>query len=354
MELSPLLAELAQYPFARLDDWRADARSRGIDVIDFGVGDPREPTPAFIREALIGAIPEVSSYPRAVGLPAYREAVAGVDRPALRRRGRSGGRDRADARVEGGDLLVRAGRARRGPRRRDPEPAYPVYERGALFAGARVRRGAAARGARLAAGSRRVRPLGRARASSGRATRTTRPARPPRSRSTRSSPALAREHGFLLCSDEAYSELWFGDEPVSALQVADRENVVVFNTLSKRSSMTGYPLRLRLRSAGGLGCAAGVPAVGRARRRRSSSSGPGSPRSATRSTCATCARCTGASATRSCPCSSAKGCGSPAATRRSSSGSRSTAARRRSRAGCSTAGSSSRRARSSARTARVM
>ncbi len=43
-----------------------------------------------------------------------------------------------------------------------------------------------------------------------------------------------------MCSDEAYSELWFDEPPVSALQVADRENVVVFNTLSKRSSMTGY------------------------------------------------------------------------------------------------------------------
>ena len=52
--------------------------------------------------------------------------------------------------------------------------------------------------------------------------------------------ARAREHGFLLCSDEAYSELWFDEPPVSALQVADRTNVVVFNTLSKRSSMTGY------------------------------------------------------------------------------------------------------------------
>ena len=49
-----------------------------------------------------------------------------------------------------------------------------------------------------------------------------------------------REHGFLVCSDEAYSELWFDAPPVSALEVADRENVVVFNTLSKRSSMTGY------------------------------------------------------------------------------------------------------------------
>ena len=53
--------------------------------------------------------------------------------------------------------------------------------------------------------------------------------------------ALAREHDFVLASDEAYSELYFGDEPpASALQVADRTNVLVFNTLSKRSSMPGY------------------------------------------------------------------------------------------------------------------
>ena len=53
--------------------------------------------------------------------------------------------------------------------------------------------------------------------------------------------ALARAHGFVLGCDEAYSELWFaGDPPVSALEVADRTNVVVFNTLSKRSSMPGY------------------------------------------------------------------------------------------------------------------
>jgi len=34
--------------------------------------------------------------------------------------------------------------------------------------------------------------------------------------------------------------LWFDEPPASALQVSDRTNVVVFNTLSKRSSMTGY------------------------------------------------------------------------------------------------------------------
>jgi aspartate/methionine/tyrosine aminotransferase len=53
--------------------------------------------------------------------------------------------------------------------------------------------------------------------------------------------SLAAEHDFLVASDEAYSELWFeGDAPVSALEVDDRSRVVVFNSLSKRSSMTGY------------------------------------------------------------------------------------------------------------------
>jgi acetylornithine aminotransferase len=50
----------------------------------------------------------------------------------------------------------------------------------------------------------------------------------------------ARAHDFVLCSDEAYSELWFDEPPRSALELGDRSNVAVFQTLSKRSSMTGY------------------------------------------------------------------------------------------------------------------
>jgi acetylornithine aminotransferase len=51
---------------------------------------------------------------------------------------------------------------------------------------------------------------------------------------------LARTHGFVLACDEAYSELWFSEPPPSALQLPDRANVLVLNTLSKRSSMTGF------------------------------------------------------------------------------------------------------------------
>jgi len=51
---------------------------------------------------------------------------------------------------------------------------------------------------------------------------------------------LAERYDFAIASDEAYSELWFDEPPPSALQVRDRSRVIVFQTLSKRSSMTGY------------------------------------------------------------------------------------------------------------------
>jgi acetylornithine aminotransferase len=51
---------------------------------------------------------------------------------------------------------------------------------------------------------------------------------------------LSHQHDFLLACDEAYSELGFETPPHSALEVRDHGNIVAFNTLSKRSSMTGY------------------------------------------------------------------------------------------------------------------
>jgi acetylornithine aminotransferase len=238
VELSPILSGLEQYPFARLDEWRADARRRGIDVIDFGVGDPREVTPAFIRDALVAGIGELSSYPRAAGLPELREAIAAW---IGRRFGVAVDEAEIVPTLGSKEAIFSFAQVAVGERRvvAVPEPAYPVYERGALFAGARV---------------------------------VTVPLREesgwlpdldafdawdelalfwacyPNNPTGATAPlafyeelaARAREHGFLVCSDEAYSELWFGERPVSALQVADRERVVVFNTLSKRSSMTGY------------------------------------------------------------------------------------------------------------------
>jgi succinyldiaminopimelate transaminase len=237
--LSPVLAELAQYPFARLDDWKAEARGRGIELIDFGMGDPREVTPPFIREAMLASVEAVSSYPRATGLPELRTAIAGwIDRrfgihvdpdeeivPTL------GSKEAIFSFAQvalGGKRLVAI-----------PEPAYPVYERGTLFAGGAVA------GVPLRESSGWLPDLDRFDAWDEIAIFwVCYPNNPTGAVAPLSFyeelAARAREHGFLVCSDEAYSELWFDEPPVSALQVADRTNVVVFNTLSKRSSMTGY------------------------------------------------------------------------------------------------------------------
>ena len=51
--------------------------------------------------------------------------------------------------------------------------------------------------------------------------------------------AAREEHGFVLCSDECYTELYFGDKPRSLLEFG-LEGCLVFHSLSKRSGMTAY------------------------------------------------------------------------------------------------------------------
>jgi acetylornithine aminotransferase len=77
MQLSPVLTEMATYPFVRLDAAKQDARARGVELIDFGMGDPREPTDPLIRQALVDGVAERMTYPTAAGLPELRRAIAG-------------------------------------------------------------------------------------------------------------------------------------------------------------------------------------------------------------------------------------------------------------------------------------
>ncbi|MBK8189729.1 MAG: aminotransferase class I/II-fold pyridoxal phosphate-dependent enzyme [Vampirovibrionales bacterium] len=75
--LSPRLAQMPTYVFALLDDLKDQARARGADLIDLGMGNPDQPTPAPIievmREALLN--PENHRYPHFKGKPAFRQAA---------------------------------------------------------------------------------------------------------------------------------------------------------------------------------------------------------------------------------------------------------------------------------------
>src|SRR5581483_9976172 len=74
--LNPVLTAMRTYPYLKLEEAKREAAARGVRILDFGVGDPREKTDGRIRQALVDGLTEVSSYPAAAGLPALREAIA--------------------------------------------------------------------------------------------------------------------------------------------------------------------------------------------------------------------------------------------------------------------------------------
>jgi N-succinyldiaminopimelate aminotransferase len=241
MRVSPVLSGLQTYPFVRLAEAKAAAIARGVDVIDFGPGEPREETPAFIRRALAQALEAepVSTYPAADGLPELREAIAGW---VGRRFGAALDPDTEVVPTLGSkEAIFHLAQVVGGPGARVAVtvPGYPVPTRGALFAGAEVVEIALER-------ERGWHPDLEAFDWAGIALLWLNfPGNPTAATATldlyERAAALARAHGFVLAVDEAYSELWFaGDPPVSVLQVPDRTNVVALNTLSKRSSMPGY------------------------------------------------------------------------------------------------------------------
>jgi succinyldiaminopimelate transaminase len=245
VHLSPGMRTSDPYPFEELDRRKAAALAAGRPIVDFGVGDPREETPAFIREALKDAVGPTSSYPRAAGLPELRAAIAAwVER-------RFGTRLDPDAHIlptlgskepifhlaqslldpAGGKHLVTV-----------TTPGYTIPERGARFAGGDVAR------LSLTEPNGFLPDLDAVDASTWDRTAIlwlNYPNNPTGATAPldflRRAADHSRAHDVLLASDEAYCELFFdGEPPASVLQSGDLTNVLAFHTLSKRSSMTGY------------------------------------------------------------------------------------------------------------------
>ena len=141
-----VLEAMQTYPFVRLDEAKAAARARGIDLIDFGMGDPIEPTPRVHPAGARGGAAADGRISARAGPPGAARGDRRLARTPVRRRRRPGARADPDLRLEGGDLPLPARRVQRRRRTSSliPEPAYPVYERGAAFAGARAALRAAA------------------------------------------------------------------------------------------------------------------------------------------------------------------------------------------------------------------
>ena len=258
IRIAPTLAEMAAYPFVRLEEARRRARRAGRrrDRLRQGRSE-RADRPDRSAQALIDARARaraVSARRRACPSCARRRP-AGATR-ALRRRASIPTREiDPDLRLEGGDLLARAGARRSALGTKNVvvygEPAYPVYERGALFAGARRAHAAAAARERLPARSRRrsttdVRDrLGQLSAQPDRCA----------SRRSRSTSELAERAERARLRDRARTrrtrELWFDEPPASgARRLADRSRVDRLPDAEQAFVDDRLPLRLRRGAAG--------------------------------------------------------------------------------------------------------
>ncbi len=253
--MNPRLALLHPYPFERWREMTGDIRPPAdLAPISLGIGEPRHKTPALIEEALVGALPALSGYPATAGEPALREAVAGW---AQRRYGVAihpgtqvlpvnGSREALFAFAQ-----VVVDHTKPGATVVCPNPFYQIYEGATLLAGAlphyvasdpqRAQEGDFGAFWDTVSADVWARTQLLYVCSPGNPTGTVMPLA-----EWKRLFELSDRHGFVIASDECYSEIYFRDEPpLGALQAAkalgrdDFRNLVAFTSLSKRSNVPG-------------------------------------------------------------------------------------------------------------------
>ena len=253
--MNPLLARLQPYPFERLRGLVADIRpSPAHTPISLGIGEPRHATPSLIEEALLANLKGLSSYPATAGEPKLREAIVGW----LQRR-YSVALDAATQvlPVNGSrEALFALAQTVIDPTRAGatvvcPNPFYQIYEGAALLAGAQPAfansDAALSKDNNFAANWRAIDALTWARTQLLYVCSPGNPTGAVMSLSEwRALFELSDRHGFVIASDECYSEIYFGDTPpLGALEAAqalgrdDFRNLVAFTSLSKRSNVPG-------------------------------------------------------------------------------------------------------------------
>ena len=250
--MNPLLSRLQPYPFERLRQLHAGVTPNpAYPPISLGIGEPRHATPQLIKDALAGSMAGLASYPGTLGEPKLRQTLSDwlarryggltVD-PATQILPVNGSREALFALAQtvidpgqpGGVVVC-------------PNPFYQIYEGAALLAGAQP----------WFAPSEAARNFGIDWAAVPEAvwekTRLVFVCTP-------GNPAgavmgldewellfrLSDQHGFVIASDECYSEIYFRDEPpLGSLEAAARlgrndfKNLIALTSLSKRSNVPG-------------------------------------------------------------------------------------------------------------------
>ena len=249
--MNPLLKQLQPYPFARLR-----AAMQGIDApagitpVPLHIGEPKHPTPMLIIDALAAAAAEFAKYPLSIGLPELRQACA--DWLARRYEGLTlnpeteilpvlGSREALfsfaqvvlDPTADGKDVVI------------SPNPFYQIYEGAALLGGARIHF-ANCHAPRFLPNWQDIPADIWART---KLVFVCSPNNPSGSvmqlADWQTLFALQDQYGFIIASDECYSEIYFdNNKPLGGLQAAAQlgrgtHNMVMFTSLSKRSNVPG-------------------------------------------------------------------------------------------------------------------
>jgi N-succinyldiaminopimelate aminotransferase len=250
--VNPLLDRLQPYPFEKLRALFKDVTpNAGLRPISFGIGEPKHPTPGLIREAVVASLDTLANYPATAGSDALRGAIAAW---ATRRYGLpaldpatqvlpvSGSREAlfslAQTVIDGSrpDAVVLC-----------PNPFYQIYEGAALLAGAQPYFANSDPARNFACDYASVPEAVWARTQ---LLYVCSPGNPTGAVLTledwRELFALSDRHGFVIASDECYSEIYFDEAkpPLGGLEAAHRlgrgfERLVMLSSLSKRSNVPG-------------------------------------------------------------------------------------------------------------------
>jgi len=238
------LSKLPPYLFLEIDQRKRAALATGRDVLDFGVGDPDLPTPSFILEATHQALstPGSYNYTPTIGLIEYRQAAAyymkcryGVtinpENEVIALLGSKEGIGHLPLAVINPDDVVLV-----------PQPGYPVYESGTIFAG----------------GVPYTMPLSEANhwlpdlskipeeiCQRAKLMWLNYPNNPTSACASldffKQAIAFAKANNILLAHDSAYGEVYFDEPPPSLLQIDGAKDVAIeFHSLSKTFNMTGW------------------------------------------------------------------------------------------------------------------
>ena len=240
------IRRLPPYVFEEVNRLKAQARARGEDIIDFGMGNPDMPTPAHIIEKLVETArdPRSNRYSASRGIKGLRKAMAGYylrrfgvhldpDREVIATLGsKEGFANLAQAITAPGDVIL------------VPNPAYPIHAFGFILAGAAIRHVPATSPEEY------LRSLDRAvrhSVPSPTALVINYPSNPTAQvvglDFYREIVAFAKRHEIWVLSDLAYADIYFDEAnpPPSILEVEGAKNVAVeFQSLSKSYAMPGW------------------------------------------------------------------------------------------------------------------